>query len=355
MKKIVFTGGGTAGHITPNLALIDALKGEYECLYVGTDGMEKELCAKRNIAFYEVPAVKLRRDAFFKNLLLPFKLSSCVKRAVKTLKQVKPDLVFSKGGYVALPTVLAANKLKIPVLCHESDISPGITTKITSRRAKKVLCAFEQAASKFARGVYVGTPIPPSLISYKKTAIGSKPRLLIMGGSSGAKAINDALSAALYRLTERFDVVHITGKNKGDDILAPGYEKIEFCSDMPKLYSSVDIAVSRAGANSLFELLVLKIPTVAIPLEKASRGDQIQNAEYFYGKGALSVLREGSLTADSLIDAVNKTYDERDSIRASISALPPIDGTKKIISIIKEVIENNNRTIKSSENNFSAT
>lgn len=347
MKKIVFTGGGTAGHITPNLALIDALKGEYACVYAGTVGMEKDLCEKRNIEFYEIPAVKFRRDAFFKNLLLPFKLNSCVKRAVKVLKEIKPDLVFSKGGYAALPSVLAANKLGIPVICHESDLSPGITTKLTARRAKKVLCAFDTAAKNFKNGVYVGTPINASIIScVKNKKTNKKPRLLIMGGSSGAKAINDVLPAALPRLTERFDVVHITGKNKGGDISAPGYEKIEFCSDMPKLYSSVDIAVSRAGANSLFELLVLKIPTVAIPLEKASRGDQIQNAEFFNARGALSVLREGNLTAETLIDTVNKTYDERESLIAAISALPPIDGTKKIISIIKEIIENNNRTIK---------
>ncbi|MCH5350829.1 MAG: undecaprenyldiphospho-muramoylpentapeptide beta-N-acetylglucosaminyltransferase [Clostridiales bacterium] len=340
MKKIVFTGGGTAGHITPNLALIDALKGEYTCVYVGTDGMEKELCEKRSIPFYEVPAVKFRRDAFFKNLLLPFKLSSCTKRAVKTLKEIKPDLVFSKGGYAALPAVLAANKLKIPVLCHESDLSPGITTKITSRRAQKVLCAFDSAAGKFKNGVHVGTPINVAILSCgRNRQINKKPRLLIMGGSSGAKTINEVLYAALPRLTDRFDVVHITGKNKGGDFSALGYEKIEFCSDMPSLYKTVDIAVSRAGANSLSELLVLKIPTVAIPLEKASRGDQIQNAEYFGNKGALTVLRENVLSADSLIDAVTKTYDERESIRTSISRLPPIDGTKKIISIIKEVIE----------------
>ncbi len=339
MKKIVFTGGGTAGHVTPNFALIDCLKGEYDCIYVGTNEIEKELCASRGVEFHEVPAQKFRRDAFFKNLLLPFKMRSCVKRAVETLREIEPDLVFSKGGYASLPAVLAAGKLKIPLLCHESDLSPGITTKISARRAKKVLCAFEPAASKFKNGIHVGTPLGAALLSCKsRRTVNKKPRLLIMGGSSGAKTINDVLPTAVPMLTDKFDVVHIMGKNKGGEVTARGYEKIDFCFDMPKLYSTIDIAVSRAGANSLSELIALSIPTVAIPLEKATRGDQIQNAEYYEKKGALTVLRESNLTAESLVATVNQTYDSRDNIRAAISAMPPVDGTRKIISIIKEIL-----------------
>lgn len=344
MKKIVFTGGGTAGHVTPNFALIDALNGDYACVYVGTSGIEKELCLSRGIEFHEVPAQKFRRDAFFKNLALPFKMHSCVMRAVSVLKDIKPDLVFSKGGYASLPAVLAANKLNIPVLCHESDLSPGITTKISSRRAKKVLCAFEPAAKKFKNGCHVGTPLNAALLSCRKNKPkNQKPRLLIMGGSSGAKAINDVLPSAVPLLCNKFDVVHVTGKNKGADVVSSGYEKIEFCYDMPKLYSTIDVAVSRAGANSLSELIALGIPTVAIPLEKATRGDQIQNAEYYKSKGALAVLRESDMTAETLAAAAIETYDAREEILKAISALPPIDGTKKIISIIKEVIANSNQ------------
>jgi len=338
MKKIIFAGGGTAGHVMPNLALIDALRSNYECVYAGGDGMEKELCASHGVPFYRIDTVKLRRDAIFKNAAVPFKLRGCVKSAKRVIDEVKPDLIFSKGGYAALPMVLAAKH--VPLIAHESDFSPGIVTKLCRRRAEKILCAFEPCADRFDNGVYVGTPLRKSLYSGHKISFGfaeNKPVLLVMAGSSGAAALNAVVADALPALLKTFNVVHLTGKNKRGANAKNGYRTMEFCDSMPDLYASVDIAVTRAGANALAELIALKIPALAVPLEKASRGDQIQNADYFGGKGAIAVARESELTADALVAAVVKTYENRKEYAAEMSRLQ-IDGTDKICDIIKEVL-----------------
>ncbi|MCH5162116.1 MAG: UDP-N-acetylglucosamine--N-acetylmuramyl-(pentapeptide) pyrophosphoryl-undecaprenol N-acetylglucosamine transferase [Clostridiales bacterium] len=336
-KKIVFAGGGTAGHVMPNLAIISALGSGYDCVYLGGDGMEKELCGKRSIPFYRVDAVKLRRDAFFKNFSVPFKLNKCVREAKATLGELKPDLVFSKGGYAALPVVLAAKKLNIPVLAHESDMTPGIVTKLSKRRAEKILCAFEPCADRFKNGEYVGTPLDKKLYRGVSMPLDScgKPVLLVMGGSSGAATLNAAVVEALPELLKTFFVVHLTGKNKDGAPPQVGYKSMSFCYDMPSLYASIDVAVSRGGANALSELIALKIPTVCVPLEKASRGDQIQNAEYYKEKGAIEVVREAELA--SLPAVVKKLYANRMRYKEAMSKIHA-DGTDKICKIIKEML-----------------
>lgn len=318
----------------PNLAIIRALKNDYDCVYVGGDGMEKELCQKRSIPFYRVDAVKLKRDAFFKNFAVPFKLSSCVKKAKAVLEEIKPDLVFSKGGYAALPVIIAAKKLDIPILAHESDMTPGIVTKLSKRRAEKVLCAFEPCAARFKNGEYVGTPLDKNLYLGKRQAMfdGRKPTLLIMGGSSGAASLNAAAVKALPELLKTFYVVHLTGKNKSGASAQPGYKSMPFCDDMPSLYASVDIAVSRGGANAVSELIALKIPTLCVPLEKASRGDQIENAEYYKAKGAIKVLREENL--DVLALSVKVLYSDREKYKSAMQNIK-VDGTDKICEIIR--------------------
>lgn len=337
MKKIVFAGGGTAGHVMPNLAIIRALGNDYTCVYVGGDGMEKELCEKRSIPFYRIDAVKLRRDAFFKNFAIPFKLSSCVKKAKAVLEEIKPDLVFSKGGYAALPVVLAAKKLNIPVLAHESDMSPGLVTKLSKNKAKRILCAFPPCADRFKNGAYVGTPLDKNLYCGTKKGLfdNKKPTLLIMGGSSGAASLNDATIKALPELLNDFYVVHITGKNKQGASAQPGYKSIPFCDDMPSLYAEADLAVSRGGANALAELIALNIPTLCVPLEKASRGDQIENAEYYKKKGAVKVLREENLQA--LPAAVKTLFNGRDRYKSAMQKLS-VDGTDKICTMIKSYL-----------------
>ena len=346
MQTIAFVGGGTAGHVMPNLAIISAIGKDYNCVYIGCDGMEKELCEARGIPFHTIKAVKFRRDAILKNLAIPFKLASCVKSAKHVLAKVKPDLIFSKGGYASLPVVLAAKH--IPVISHESDFSPGLCTKLAKRKSKYVLCAFESCAAKFKNGVHCGTPLRRELYAGAKQSRaallsrygldGRKPVLTVVGGSSGAASVNEAVVAALPALLKHFDVIHVTGKNKQGGERAKGYTPVQFETDMGGLYSVTDVAVTRAGANALAELIALGVPALAIPLEKASRGDQLLNAEYFESKGAVKVLRESGMTAETLVAAVLDLYNRRSRYKAAQAEIE-VDGTDKIAEIIKNTLK----------------
>ena len=340
MQTIAFAGGGTAGHVMPNMALIEELSSIFNCVYIGGDGMEKELAAARGIPFYTIKTVKLRRDKILKNIAVPFKLCSCVRSAKRVLAEIKPQLIFSKGGYAALPVVLAAKN--IPVISHESDFSPGITTKLAAKRSALVLCAYEDCAKKIANGKYVGAPLDRKL--YSGTAdkrayglSGNKPVLAVVGGSSGAATINDVVTKALPDLLKRFDVIHVTGKNKRGALARPGYRAVEFENNMPRLYATCDIILTRAGANALAECVALGIPTLAVPLEKASRGDQIQNADYYSSRGAIKVVREADLTPAALIAAVTDVYSSRDTLKSKMRSQSP-DGTKAICAEIKKLL-----------------
>lgn len=339
MHTIVFAGGGTAGHVMPNLAVMEALGGAYNCVYVGGDGMEKDICAARGIPFYGIQTVKLRRDAVIKNLAIPFKLGKCVRSAERVLREIEPDLIFSKGGFAALPVVLAAKN--IPILCHESDFSPGIVTKLSKRRSEYVLCSFEPCAKLFKNGLFCGAPLRQSLYRGTKRDFGfadrNRPTLLVMGGSSGAAAINDCVVSALPLLSETFNVVHLTGKNKNGAARQSFYLPVEFENDMAGLYASVDIAITRGGANALAELAALKIPSIVIPLEKASRGDQVQNAEYFAEKGAVKVLREQDMTAASIADGARALLAEKSKYSDALARMRT-DGTAKICAVIKSTL-----------------
>ncbi len=346
MQTIVFAGGGTAGHVMPNLAVMEALGGAYNCVYVGGDGMEKDICAARGIPFYRIDTVKLRRDAVIKNLAIPFKLGKCVRSAKRVLNEIKPDLVFSKGGFAALPVVLAAKDT--PVLCHESDFTPGIVTKLSKRKSVYVLCSFEPCAKLFKNGLFSGAPLRPSLYRGTKRDFGfadrNKPKLLVMGGSSGAAAINDCVVSALPELCKTFNVVHLTGKNKSGGARQSGYCPIEFENDMAGLYASVDVAITRGGANALAELAALKIPSLVIPLEKASRGDQVQNARYFAEKGAVKVLREQDMTAATLADGARALLTERTKYSNALSSMKT-DGTARICAVIEKTLAERKRRI----------
>lgn len=342
MQTIAFCGGGTAGHVMPNLALIAELKSKFNCVYIGGDGIEKSLCEARGIPFYTVRTVKLRRDAVLKNLAVPFKLISCVRSAKKALDEIRPQLIFSKGGYAALPVVLAAPKTT-PVICHESDFSPGLTTKLSKKKSKLVLCAFDSCAERFKdKGKYVGTPLDQALYRGARDRsayglAGLKPVLTVVGGSSGSTAINDCTVKALPELLKHFDVIHVTGKNKSGAQRRPGYCPIEFENNMPMLYAASDIVVTRAGANALTECIALKLPTLAVPLEKASRGDQLQNARYFGDKGAIKILRETDMTPATLASAVLGLYNSRSKYVSAAAALE-VDGTKRICSVITDLL-----------------
>jgi len=352
VKTIILTGGGTAGHVTPNLALIPRLQTEgYDVHYIGTaDGIEKTLLANvAGVTYHEISAGKLRRYFSLKNITDPFRVIKGMFQARRIVRQVKPDVLFSKGGFVSVPVVVAAHR-RAPIVTHESDYTPGLANKISARFADKVCVTFEDTLRFVGgKGVYTGTPIRPELYGGdEKRGLefsgfsGDKPILLMMGGSLGAQAINDALRAALPKLTRTFDVIHLCGKGKLDEsIIDPAYVQYEYISaELPDLFAAADVVLSRAGANAVFELLALAKPALLIPLPlSASRGDQILNAGYFARKGYAMTLEQERLTPDALFDAINDLYDRRLSFISAMSAEERADGTDEVLAVIRDAAE----------------
>ncbi len=351
-RRIVLTGGGTAGHVTPNLALIPRLENEgYEVHYIGTEeGIESRLIAKRpEVIYHSIPAGKLRRYFSLKNISDSFKVVEGLHEARGIIHEIKPDIVFSKGGYVSVPVVIAA-KGAAPIVAHESDYTPGLANKITAKFADKVCVTFEDTLQYVGdKGVYTGTPIRPELYRGDKARglkfagfSGDKPVLLTMGGSQGAQAVNEALRAALPRLTRSFDIIHLCGAGKRDEgITDPAYVQFEYIAEeLPDLFAAADIVLSRAGANAVFELLALAKPALLIPLPlSASRGDQILNAGYFTRKGFAMSMDQSQLTPDSLFDGINDLYDRRLSFISAMSAEERADGTDEVLEVIRQTAE----------------
>lgn len=307
MKKIMFCGGGSAGHVIPNIALCDDLRSRFDVCYLGTDGIEKDICHKNGVEFHRFSAVKLVRGKIFCNLLIPFKLAKSIKEAKAILKDTKPDILFCKGGYVCVAPSIAAHSVGIPVITHESDITPGLANKLISRYCSRVLTAFPSTARKFKAGVYVGTPMRSGLFGQSKIrarehfGLDMRPTLIVFGGGSGSEIINRTLRKIISELCKDYNVLHICGKGNLADSNIYGYKQFEFINDMGLAYACADAAVARCGANSAAELTALKIPTLFIPLQnKRSRGDQIKNAEYYNSLHACRVLSEKNLNEASL-------------------------------------------------------
>lgn len=344
MKKILFCGGGSAGHVTPNVALINDLKDKYETCYAGTEGIEKNICKKNGIPFYQFETVKLVRGKILCNLKIPFKLFKSVKYVKNLLKKIKPDLVFCKGGYVCVPVAVAAHKLNIPVITHESDVIPGLANRIISRYCQTVLTAFPSTANYFKKGVYVGTPMRKSLFNRNKVeareffGLDMRPCVLVFGGGSGSKIINDSLKKIAPEICKHFNLLHICGKGNADGTEIYGYKQVEFCDDMGLALACADVAVARCGANSAAELTALKIPALYVPLEnKRSRGDQIKNAKYFSALGTCKILREKELSAQSLKKSIFELIEDR-KIKDSLNKINYKSGNEKIIREIGRVI-----------------
>lgn len=317
--KIVFCGGGTAGHVTPNLALADKLQ-DHELYYVGTNGMEQGLVkpfvdSGKIKGYYTISANKLRRKLTLKNLLLPFQLIKSVKQAKAHLKQIRPDVVFSKGGYAGLPVVIAAKKLKIPTIIHESDMSLGLSNRICKRYTDVFLSAFD--CDKHAE--VVGLIIRESVMKGSRDKglatmgfDGKKPILFVMGGSLGAQALNEAICKS-ERLADRFDIFVSTGKGKKIDC---GFvNQAEYVTNIADVFSAADVCVTRAGSTSLAELTLATVPFVTVPLTKCSRGEQVHNAEWFAERGCGIVVTEDERLETKLAAAVNAAYDNREAIR----------------------------------------
>ena len=345
MKTIVLTGGGTAGHCTPNLALIEQLYKHFDKIYyIGSQGgIEENLVKEKNIPYFSIPCVKLVRNNVTKNLSLPFKFISSIKSAKKILKDLKPNVVFSKGGYVGLPVTISASQLNIPVIVHESDLTLGLSNKIASKFALKTLTSFESTANAVKNGLYVGSPIKKQLFEVSKsTALRhfnfktDKPVLLITGGSLGAKKINETAIKILPKLLKDFYVLHLVGKGNLSSFSHPDYRQIEFY-DMKYCYNACDFAISRAGANTAFELIALNIPTLFIPLPKGnSRGDQVDNAKYFASKNLALLLEQENLNETTLLTEIRNLVRNKTLLVDNMSRLPNVNANEKIVEILNK-------------------
>lgn len=323
-KTIVLTGGGTAGHVTPHLTLLPSIQKQFQRVeYIGSKtGIEKQLIT--TIPYHGITTCKLVRKKFFKNLLIPFQLAKGTHQAKKLLKQIKPNVIFSKGGYVSLPVVRAAKKLKIPVIAHESDKTPGLANKLTSKHCKIVFTSFKDTAQKIKNGVYSGPPLPPPknlTQAQAKQILGiqtTKPVLLVTGGSLGAQALNQAVTNALYQLTQKYFVYHVTGKGNTNQIQNPSYKQVEFETQMPIVMRAASLALTRGGSNTIFELANNLVPMLIVPLPKGnSRGDQIQNAAYFASNGFSSTLLQNNLNPTSLTNALNQLSQNSAQIKSN--------------------------------------
>ncbi len=351
MKKILLTGGGTAGHVTPNIALLPDLKtAGYDIHYIGSyTGMEKKLIEAQGIHYDGISTGKFRRYLSAKNISDPFRVIKGFRQAKELIREYKPDVVFSKGGFVSVPVVLAAGHYHIPVIIHESDMTPGLANKICMKTASKICCNFPETVKLLPadKAVLTGTPIRRELLNGSKAAgfaftglSDDKPILLMMGGSTGSRAVNAGLRNALPELLKDFHVIHLCGKGNLDSKLAqPGYVQYEYISDELKdLFAICDIVLSRAGANAICELLALKKPNILVPLPaEVSRGDQILNANSFQKQGFSYVLEEKNLNADTLMTAVHEVYNNRDSYKKAMELSNQSNGIDIVIKLIKEL------------------
>lgn len=352
-KRIVLTGGGTAGHVTPNMALIPRLRElEYEISYMGSyDGIEKRLMEDFDIPYYGIATGKFRRYFDPKNFSDPFRVIKGVREARKYLKETKPDVVFSKGGFVSVPVVRAANTLGIPCIIHESDMTPGLANKLCIPVAKKVCCNFPETLQQLPanKAVLTGSPIRQELSAGNKEAAyrlcgfdASKPVIMVVGGSLGSAAINQAVRDVLPELLKDFQVVHLCGKEKMDNLLltTPGYKQFEYIkSEMKDLFAMADMVISRAGANAISELLSLKKPNILIPLpSSSSRGDQLLNARSFESQGFSIVIDEDDLTNKLLLEKVQELYFNRKTYVDAMRKSSQRDAIGAIIGLIEDAV-----------------
>ncbi len=351
MKRIVLTGGGTAGHVTPNLALLPVLQAEgWEVVYIGSEnGIEKTLMEDAGVPYYSIATGKLRRYLSKQNITDMFRVVKGVQEATKLLKKLKPDVVFSKGGFVAVPVVLGAKRNKIPVIIHESDITPGLANKIAMPFARVVCTTFPETVQYTkGKGVHTGTPIRKELFAGQKEKglqrcgfTGEKPVVMLMGGSLGSVKLNDCLREILPNLCKDFDVMHLCGKGHLEPKLQQqtGYCQFEYISEgLSDLFAAADVLISRAGSNSISEFAALQKPHLLIPLSaKASRGDQILNAASYEKQGFAMVLEEERLTANAMEQAVRNLYQNKDKYQKAMAESTQKDGVEAVMAQIRKL------------------
>ena len=356
MKKIVLTGGGTAGHVTPNIALLPRLRElGYEIHYIGSyEGIESRLIADYDIPYYGIATGKLRRYFDPKNFSDPFRVIKGYGEARKILKKIKPDVVFSKGGFVAVPVVRAAASLKIPCIIHESDMTPGLANKLCIPVADKICCNFPETLQNLPedKAVLTGSPIREELTRGNKIAgldfcgfSANKPVLMVIGGSQGAANVNAAVREALPDLLQDFQIVHLCGKGKMDNLLlnTAGYKQFEYIkTELKDLFAMADVVISRAGANAICELLALKKPNILIPLVSGSRGDQVLNAKSFESQGFSILLEEDDITKELLVEKVRELFCNRQSYIETMSHSEQLSSIDTITNILESYIKTKN-------------
>ena len=352
MKKIILTGGGTAGHVTPNIALLPNLQNAgYEVHYIGSyNGIEKKLIEDIGIPYYGISSGKLRRYFDIKNFSDPFRVIKGFGEADRLIKKLKPDVIFSKGGFVSVPVVLAAKKNGVPAIIHESDMTPGLANKICIPAATKVCCNFTETYDLLPEGkaVLTGTPIRKELFEGDRNRAAtfcgldpSKPAILIIGGSSGSVVINNTVRKSLEDILPNFQVIHLCGKGHLDENLTnkKGYVQFEYVSkELRDLFAFSDLVISRAGANAICELLALKKPNILIPLSKAaSRGDQILNAKSFKKSGYSYVIEEEELSKTSLLNAIRDVSAHKSEYVKAMEEIKMSDSIGTIMNLINSL------------------
>ena len=354
MKRIILTGGGTAGHVTPNIALLPSLReAGYDIHYIGSfEGIESRLIPDFDVPYYGISTGKFRRYFDLKNFSDPFRVIKGYMEAKKILKELKPDVVFSKGGFVAVPVVKAAADLKIPCIIHESDMTPGLANKICIPLAKKVCCNFPETLKNLPAGkaVLTGTPIRSELTKGNRIHAlelcgftANKPVIMIIGGSLGSASINQVVREALPKILEDFQVIHLCGKDKVDNLMLsiPGYKQFEYVkTELKDFFALADLVVSRAGANAICELLALQKPNILVPLSAGSRGDQILNAASFEEQGFSIVIREEALDCFSLVDMIQELYQKKESYISKMNESGQTDAIPMIMELLNEAAQN---------------
>ncbi len=344
MKKIVFTGGGTLGHVMPNLYLIEELKNEYESFYIGGMGIEKDKVQGKVKQYFEIPTVKLERGKIWKNFKIPFVLFSAIQQAKQILKDIKPNLVFSKGGYVSLPVCIAAKMLKIPIVAHESDSSFGLANKLILKLCNTMCVNFKSLENKNKKIVYTGPMFSKeydnkiknfSNLSLDKT----KRTILIVGGSLGSRNINENIYAVLKDLLKDFNVIHIAGKGNKKIKSYDNYNAFEMVDDIVNLYNIADFVIGRSGAGVTAECFYKQLPMLLIPLQnKATRGDQVLNAEYYKNLGVAKIINEINLNPTKLINEINKINLNLEKYKNKYKTMNILNGKEKIVEIIKKTL-----------------
>ncbi len=352
MKRIILTGGGTAGHVTPNIALLPSLrKAGYEISYIGSyNGIEKTLTEEQGIPYYGISSGKLRRYLDIKNFTDPFRVLKGCHEARRLMKKLKPDIVFSKGGFVSVPVVLAAKHYRIPVIIHESDMTPGLANKLSIPSATRVCCNFPETIKHLPEGkaVLSGSPIREELLKGSKEAglsfaglSNHKPVICIIGGSQGSAAINQVIRSILPDLLKSYQIIHLCGKGNMDASLTQtvGYAQFEYVGDELKdVFAASDLVISRAGANAICEILALRKPNILIPLPlTASRGDQLLNAASYEKQGFSKVLQEESVTGTVLLNTIHEVYASRDTYIEAMKQSSQTNGIQVIMELIEEL------------------